>query len=117
MKRLTLLTICLLMISDIAGAAEKMSFTFSEAVEFALQNNPGLSASGKEVEIDAYEIKKAEAAKMPRLDFNSAMTRYRYPAPLTPISGNPLAGAVFPEFDCCIYSAGMGFGLALFRGG
>lgn len=117
MKKFTFLTLCFLMISDAALADEKISYTLSEAVEFALQNNPGLAVSGKEIEIEAYGIERAKAEKMPRLDFNSGITRYRYPAPVTPISGNPLAGATFPEFDNTINDMGVSFFLPLYRGG
>lgn len=100
-----------------AGQMNKSSFTLSEAIEFALKNNPGFIRSGKDVEIETYGISEAKANKMPRLDFNSGVTMYRYSSPITPISGSPLKGSGFPEFDRNIYDFGVSFMLPLYRGG
>lgn len=109
---------CLILLSDAAFAdTEKASYTLSEAVDFALKNNPGLAASDKDREIETYGVEMAKAGRMPRLDFNSGITRYRYPTPITPISGSPLAGAGFPEFDTLTYDMGVSFTLPLYRGG
>lgn len=117
MKKTALFTICLLMISNAAFASDHVSYTLSEAVVFAFKNNPRLAASGKDVEIETYGIDRAKAERMPRVDFNSGITRYRFAAPITPISGSPLAGAGFPEFDNTIYDMGVSFALPLYRGG
>ncbi|MCL5024361.1 MAG: TolC family protein [Nitrospirae bacterium] len=117
MKKL-LVIMCLILLPDAALAdADAVPYALSEAVDFALKNNPRLAASGKDVEIETYGIDRAKAERLPRVDFSSGITRYRYPAPVTPISGNPLAGAAFPEFDNTIYDMGVSFFLPLYRGG
>lgn len=100
-----------------AGEMTKTSYTLSEVIEFALKNNPKIIQSGKDVEIGTYGISEAKANKMPLLDFNGGVTRYRYASPITPISGSPLNGSGFPEFDSNIYDFGVSFILPLYRGG
>lgn len=100
-----------------AGDLSKTSFTLSEVIEFAIKNNPRIIQSGKDVEIEGYRISEAKANKMPRLDFNGGVIRYRYASPITPISGSPLKGSDFPEFDRNIYDFGVSFMLPLYRGG
>jgi len=63
----------------------KTSYTLSDAIEFAVKNNPRIIQSSKDVEIGTYGISEAKANKMPRLDFNGGATRYRYASPITPI--------------------------------
>ncbi|MEW5745609.1 MAG: TolC family protein [Nitrospirota bacterium] len=93
------------------------TYTLSEALEIALRDNPGIRASGADVAIADYGIDAARAEKMPKIDFFSNAVRYRYPAPVTPISGSPLEGAGFPEFDTTIYDLGAYLTLPLYRGG
>ncbi|MBZ0157755.1 MAG: TolC family protein [Alphaproteobacteria bacterium] len=102
-----------------AAAAEKGTtvYTLSEAVSFALKNNPGVRASGKEIEGSFYGIASAKAERLPALTLNGGITRYRYPTPVTPISGSPLEGAAFPEFENTLYDAGVSFFVSLYRGG
>lgn len=100
-----------------AGDMNKTSYTLSDAIEFAVKNNPRFIQSSKDVEIGTYGISEAKANKMPRLDFNSGATRYRYASPITPISGSPLKGSGFPEFDSNIYDFGVSFIMPLYRGG
>lgn len=110
--------ISLLFLSSTAYAEmNKTSYTISEAIEFAMKNNPGIIQSGKDVEIGTYGISEAKANKMPRLDFNGGATRYRYATPIAPISGSPLKGSGFPEFDSNIYDFGVSFILPLYKGG
>ncbi|MEW6740790.1 MAG: TolC family protein [Nitrospirota bacterium] len=117
MKKL-LIFISLLFVSSTAYAEmNKTSYTLSDAIEFAVKNNPRIIQSSKDVEIGTYGISEAKANKMPRLDFNSGATRYRYASPITPISGSPLKGSGFPEFDSNIYDFGVSFILPLYRGG
>jgi outer membrane protein len=99
------------------GEMNKTSYTLSDAIEFAVKNNPRIIQSSKDVEIGTYGISAAKANKMPRLDFNAGATRYRYASPITPISGSPLEGADFPKFDKSIYDFGVSFILPIYRGG
>ncbi|HWR90412.1 MAG TPA: TolC family protein [Dissulfurispiraceae bacterium] len=119
MKGLLILLILILSIcpGTVGAEQEKDAYTLAEAVETALRQNPGLIISQQDVSVETYGIDLASAARMPRLDFNSAVTRYRYPTPLWPISGSPLAGTRFPEFDNNTYDVGVAFSLPLYRGG
>jgi outer membrane protein len=94
-------------------------FTLPEALAFALQNNPKVRISAKDIEIESYGIDAAQAERMPRIDFGSGASRYRYPAPLTPpvISGPFGAGLDIPEYSRNIYEAGGSFRLPIFKGG
>ncbi|HWR90658.1 MAG TPA: TolC family protein, partial [Dissulfurispiraceae bacterium] len=111
MKGLLSLLVLILLICPVPVGAEqeKDAYTLAEAVETALRQNPGLIISQQDVSVETYGIDIASAARMPRLDFNSAVTRYRYPTPLWPISGSPLAGTRFPEFDNNTYDVGVAF--------
>lgn len=117
-KLMIFILLLLLFMSSIAYAEiNRTSYTLSDAIEFALKNNPRIIQSSKDVEIGTYWISEAKANKMPRLDFNGGVTRYRYASPITPISGSPLKGSGFPEFDSNIYDFGVSFILPLYRGG
>jgi len=113
---LTVLFIILLTNSAFAGT-DGDSYTLSEAIGYALKNNPGIIVSQKNIRSESYGIKAAKADRMPKVDFSTGVTRYRYPTPVTPISGSPLAGVAFPEFDNTIYDAGAAFRLPLYKGG
>lgn len=67
------------------------TWSLDEIVDYALQHNPGLKYSQKGVEIEGYAVQTAQSNRMPRVDFNSWINRYRYPTPLTSI--NPAAMA------------------------
>ena len=94
-------------------------YTLPEALAYALQNNPKVRISAKDIEIETYGIDAAQAERMPRIDFGSGASRYRYPAPLTPpvISGPFGAGLDIPEYSRNIYEAGGSFRLPIFKGG
>ncbi len=110
--------ICILLLTNSAFAGtEGDSYTLSEIVEYALKNNPHIILSQKHIQSESFGIMAAKADKMPRVDFNTGVTRYRYPTPITPISGSPLAGAAFPEFDNTLYDIGAAFRLPLYKGG
>jgi outer membrane protein len=104
-----------------AGAAksEAERFTLQETLAYALQYNPKVRISAKDIEIENYGIDAAQAERMPRIDFGSGASRYRYPAPLTPpvISGPFGAGLDIPEYSRNIYEAGGSFRLPIFKGG
>lgn len=92
-------------------------FTLSQAIEFALQNNPVIRQARQNMEIGDYRVDKARAGNLPKIDFLSNVTHSRYNSPVTPITGSPLEGAGFPEFDDTIYDFGLAFTLPLYRGG
>jgi outer membrane protein len=94
-------------------------FTLPEALSFALQNNPKVRISAKDIEIETYGIDAAQAERMPRIDFGSGASRYRYPMPLTPpvISGPFGVGLEIPDYSRNIYDAGGSFRMPIFKGG
>jgi outer membrane protein len=110
--------ICFLLIYNSACAEnDKVYYTLSEVIEIAVKNNPDVRISDLNIKIETHGMNTAKAKKMPKLDFNTGVARTRYPAPVTPISGSPLEGAGFPEFDETIYDFGVSFILPLYRGG
>lgn len=117
MKKILVFIFLLFVSSTVYAEMNKTSYTLSEAIEFAIKNNPRIIQSSKDVEIKAYEISEAKANKMPRLDFNGGVTKYRYASPITPISGSPFKGSGFPELDSNIYDFGVSFTLPLYTGG
>jgi len=94
-------------------------YSLSEAIEYALKNNPAVRISEKDIEAEAYGIEAAQAERMPRIDFGSSALRYRYPTPvITPvISGLFGPNPDFPEYSRNIYDAGGSFKLPIFKGG
>ena len=102
-----------------AAAQGGERFTLPAVIDYAVKNNPRARVSAKDVDAETYGIDAAKAERMPRIDFGSGATRYRYPMPLTPpvISGPFGAGLDIPEYDRNLYDAGGSFRLPLFRGG
>jgi outer membrane protein len=104
-----------------AGAAksEAERFTLQESLEYALKNNPKVRISAKDIETENYGIDAAQAERMPRIDFGSGASRYRYPMPLTPpvISGPFGAGLDIPDYSRNVYDAGGSLRLPIFKGG
>jgi len=94
-------------------------FTISDAIAYALKNNPKVRISAKDIETETYGIDAAQAERMPKIDFGSSASRYRYPAPLTPpvISGPFGAGLDIPEYSRNVYEAGGSLKLPIFKGG
>lgn len=117
MRRAVLIIGLILIAQGAFAESDTTSFNLSEAIDFALKNNPGIRASRSDIEIERYGIKAAKAARWPNLSLSGGVTRYRYPYPITPIAGSPLAGSAFPEFDTTIYDTGVIFSLPLYRGG
>lgn len=117
MKKIFFFLCVVLAVETVFADMNKNTLTLSEAVSFALKNNPGIIASGKDIDLTALGVDSAKGAKMPKVDFIGNVSRYRYPAALTPISGSPLAGAEFPEFDNLVYDLGISFRLPLYKGG
>ena len=94
-------------------------YSLSEAIAYALQNNPKVKISTRDIEIETYGIDAAQAERMPRIDFGSSASRYRYPTPvITPVISGPFgAGLDLPEYSRNIYDAGGSFRLPIFKGG
>jgi outer membrane protein len=110
--------VCIIVFANTAIAGtERESYTLSEMIVYAMRNNPNIIISHKNVRSESLGIKTAKADKMPKVDFNTGVTRYRYPAPVSPISGSPLEGAAFPKFDNTLYDVGAAFRLPLYKGG
>ncbi|MDA8079883.1 MAG: TolC family protein [Nitrospiraceae bacterium] len=117
MKKVIILLFMIFMAETAVAETKKNTFTLTEAISFALKNNPGILAAEKEIDLTALGVDAAKTAKMPKIDLIGNATRYRYPTALTPISGSPLAGTEFPEFDNLVYDFGISFRLPLYRGG
>ena len=104
-----------------AGAVKRESerFTLQETLAYALQYNPKVRISAKDIEVETYGIDAAQAERMPRIDFGSGASRYRYPTPLTPpvISGPFGVGLDIPEYSRNIYDAGGSLRMPIFKGG
>ena len=103
--------------------ADEATFDLESAIRFALKHNPSLRISEKDVATEKYGIEAAKAERMPKVDFGSGATRYRYPTPLTPlVLPSPFTLAALqalevPDFERTIYDAGASFRLPLYRGG
>ncbi|MCC6346641.1 MAG: TolC family protein [Nitrospirales bacterium] len=116
--RVFVFLLCLFLFTRAASAESgAASYTLPEAVFLALRNNPGVRASGKDIESASYGITAAKTERLPTLTLNGGITRYRYPSPVAPISGSPLEGAAFPEFEKTLYDVGVSFFVSLYRGG
>jgi outer membrane protein len=103
--------------------AEQTTFDLESAIRFALKHNPGLRIAERDVATEKYGVEAAKAERMPKVDFGSGATRYRYPTPLTPlVLPSPLTlpaliALEVPDFERTIYDAGASFTLPLYRGG
>lgn len=93
------------------------TYTLGEVIAFGLKNSGSIRSARADVEIEATNLRSAEADRLPRLELSSGVTRFKYPTPITPIYGSPPANLHFPEFDTTIYDAGLSFSLPLYRGG
>ncbi|MBA4391828.1 MAG: hypothetical protein C0399_12960, partial [Syntrophus sp. (in: bacteria)] len=94
-------------------------YDLTSIIHYALKHNPNIRIAGKAIETETYGIDAAKAERMPRIDFGSGITRYRYDTPLTPVVIKPPIGpgTDFPDFDRTILDTGVSFKLPLFRGG
>jgi outer membrane protein len=97
----------------------EVTFDLEGAIEFALEHNPSLRISEKDITAEGFGVDAARADRMPKVDFGSGVTTYRYPQPLTPIVITlPLTPALsLPNFEKTVYDAGASFRLPLYRGG
>lgn len=98
------------------GEPPNKSYTLSEAVEYALRNNPRLAALHMDIEIEDYAIDEARGERFPRVDLTGSTIRSRYDRPVLPITGLPMEGG-FPEFDNPTYEVGVSFNLPVYMGG
>jgi outer membrane protein len=104
------------------GAAQT-TFDLDSAIRFALKHNPSLRIAERDVTTEKYGIDSAKAGRMPKVDFGSGATRYRYPTPLTPLvlpstlTLPALIALQIPDFERSIYDVGASFTLPLYRGG
>ena len=119
-----LCAVCLwLMFSPPPCLADEATLDLESALRFALKHNPSLRISERDVATEKYGIDAAKSERMPKVDFGSGATRYRYPTPLTPLvlpSALTLAALQsleVPDFERTIYDAGASFRLPLYRGG
>lgn len=117
MTKITLI-ICMLFPLHTAVAATGTSvFTLSEVIDYGLKNSPLVRQAKNDMDIGDYSIAIAKAERMPDINFLSGVTHSRYPSAVTPISGSPLEGSDFPDFDDTIYDFGLSFTLSLYKGG
>ncbi len=98
------------------GDVLKESYTLSEAVQYALKNNPRLAALHKDMEISTYTIDEAKGERLPGLNLIGGTTGSRYDLPILPITGAPFEGG-FPEFDNPVYEVGVSLNLPVYTGG
>ena len=62
-------------------------------------------------------MEAARADRMPKLDLGGGVTRYKYPAAVTPLYVTSTGTVAFPEFTTTLYDAGAFLTLPLYRGG
>lgn len=114
------LVLCLTIVMMATGAfaeAIKEAYTLPMLLDYALTNNPKIASASRDVEAEGYGIAAAKGEERPKVDFTGGVTRYRYDNAITPITGSPLAGSTFPEFDNDIYDLGVTLKFPLYMGG
>jgi outer membrane protein len=101
------------------GDPSPSAYNLPSVIAFALTNNPKLKISERDVETEVYGIKSARGERMPRVDFASSVTRFRYPMPVGSFAiTGPIGPSIdLPEVNRTIYDTGGLFRLPLFRGG
>ncbi len=124
MTRTFLIGACILLsftawFSPYALAQGGPAWSLESVIQYGLQHNPALQISRKNIETEKYNIDAAWAERMPKVDFGSGATRYRYPTPLTPIviTTFPVNPSDLPDFEKTIYDGSASFRLPLYRGG
>lgn len=98
---------------------EVARFSLPEIIQYALAHNPTVRIGEKEIQAEKYNIDSAWARRMPKIDFNSSATSFRYPTPVMPIviPSSPTAGFDVPEFKKTLYDIGATVTLPVFTGG
>ncbi len=87
-------------------------------IEYALKHNPNLRIAQKGIETEQFGIDAARSDLLPKVNFGSGVTQFRYPTPLTPIVIElPLTTIDLPDFEKTIYNASASFTLPLYKGG
>ena len=110
---------CLGLFCASPSRGSELTIDLEGAIKFALEHNPSLRISERDIAAEGFGIDAARADRMPKVDFGSGVTTYRYPTPLTPIVITlPLTPTLeLPNFERTIYDAGASFRLPLYRGG
>jgi len=127
MKRMAPLFVLLALLAAASPPAAAMAqqvaatgpFGLSSLIRYAVKYNPAVRVARQNIEIEAQGLKAAQADRMPRIDVTGGYTRYRYPAPLTPIviQGPPLTSIDYPDFEKNVYDGFAALSLPLFKGG
>jgi len=116
------LSLCL----SVCLAAES-SFDLPSVIAYGKEHNPNLRIAQRGIQSGQFGIDAARSDLLPKVNFGSGATRFRYPTPLTPIvieaprtpSLQALTGFFedLPDFERTIYDASASFTLPLYRGG
>ena len=99
--------------------AAESSLDLTSVIGYALKHNPNLRVAQKGIETEQFGIDAARSDLLPKVNFGSGVTRFRYPTPLTPIVIElPLTPNLdLPDFERTIYDASASFTLPLYKGG
>ncbi len=101
-----------------ASIAAESPLDLQSVVQFALKHNPNLHIAQKNIQTEKFGIDAARSDMLPKVNFASDATRFRYPTPLTPIVIQlPLTTLDLPDFERTIYDASASFKLPLYQGG
>jgi outer membrane protein len=101
-------------------AANELSFDLNSAIQFALAHNPSLKSIKSSIDSEKFNIDAAKSERMPRIDFTTGVTRYKYPTALTPMVIEPPFQSLesnLPKFEETVYDGAASFRISLFRGG
>ncbi|HUJ69310.1 MAG TPA: TolC family protein [Syntrophorhabdales bacterium] len=103
---------------SVSTAAES-SLDLKSVIAYGKKHNPNLRIAQKSIESEQFGIDAAKSDILPKVNFGSGATRYRYPTPLTPIVIVPpiTPNLELPDFERTIYNASASFTLPLYRGG
>jgi outer membrane protein len=99
--------------------AAESSLDLTSVIAYAEKHNPNLRIAQKGIETEQFGIDAARSNLLPKVNFGSDATRFRYPTPLTPIViQTPLTlNLELPDFERTIYDASASFTLPLYKGG
>lgn len=93
------------------------TYTLNDVIAYGLAHNARVRSAEADVAVERSGIQAAQADRMPRLDASGGVTKYQYPAPVTPITVRPSGAVLLPDFYQTLYDAGVSFTLPLYRGG
>jgi len=99
--------------------AEDSPLDLQAIIEYGVKHNPNLRVAQKSIETEKLGIDAARSDMLPKVNFGSGVTRFRYPTPLTPIVIElPLSSNLdLPDFERTIYNASASFTVPLYKGG